>query len=96
MTDEKAFAIATSCNSMRRDMTTSLRACLAAEAWKRLFPDETRGGNQKKAKPQKQGFEDFAKTSFKVSKTYAGQALAILNHSAELLEVAKDGFNTHH
>ena len=64
-------------------MTTSLRACLAAEAWKRLHPEETRGGNQKKAKPRSQGFEDFSRINFKVSKTYAGQALAILNHSAE-------------
>ena len=61
----------------------------AAEAWKRLHPDETRGGNQKKAKPQKCGYEAFAKSSFKVGEKYAGQALAILNHSAELLEVAK-------
>jgi hypothetical protein len=88
--DEKLFSMATSCNSMRRDMTTSLRACLAAEAWKRLHPEETRGGNTK-AKVQKWTFEEFARASFKVGKTYAKQALAILNHdpSGELLGQAK-------
>jgi hypothetical protein len=88
--EEKLWAIATDCNSMRRDMTSSLRACLAAESWKRLWPDENRGGNTK-AKGQKYTFEDFAKQSFKVSETYAKQALAILNHSPELLEDAKNG-----
>ena len=81
---------ATDCNSMRRDMTSSLRACLAAESWKRLWPDENRGGNTK-AKGQKYTFEAFAKNSFKVSEAYAKQALAILNHSPELLEDAKEG-----
>ena len=76
-------------NSMRRDMTTSLRACLAAEARKRLHPDETRGGNSK-AKVKKLSFAEFAKNNFKVNQLSASQALAILNHSAELLEVAKD------
>ena len=70
-------------------MTTSLRACLAAEAWKRLHPDETRGGNSK-AKVKKLSFAEFAKNNFKVNQLSASQALAILNHSAELLEVAKD------
>jgi hypothetical protein len=64
---------------MRRDMTTSLRACLAAEAWKRLYPEETRGGNAK-SKVKKLPFEDFAKQSFKVGERYAKQALAIANH----------------
>ena len=73
---------------MRRDMTSSLRACLAAESWKRLWPDENRGG---KAKVKKFTFETFAKESFKVNELYAKQALAILNHSPELLEDAKEG-----
>ena len=69
------------------DMTTSLRACLAAEAWKKLFPNEKRGGDRTKSKTPKVGFCDFANQTFKVKKTYAEQALAILNHdpSGELL-----------
>ncbi len=86
--EETLWAIATDC--MRRDMTSSLRACLAAESWKRLWPDENRGGNTK-SKGQKYTFEAFAKNSFKMSETYAKQALAILNHSPELLEDAKSG-----
>lgn len=88
--DEKLFAISTSCNSMRRDMDTSLRACLAAEAWKRLYPDETRGRPGKnKSKSGLISIEEFASSNFKVGSTYAKQALAILNHSPELLEMAK-------
>lgn len=87
--DEKLFALATSCNSMRRDMTTSERAVASAVAWKRLFPEETRGGNTK-AKPRNQGFESFAKDNFKIGKDYAGRALAIANYSPELLEAAKE------
>ena len=73
-------------------MTSSLRACLAAESWKRLWPDGKPTG-----RPGKNGskntlvYEDFAKQSFKVNDTYAKQALAILNHSPELLEDAKNG-----
>jgi hypothetical protein len=90
--EETLWAIATDCNSMRRDMTSSLRACLAAESWKRLWPNGKPTG-----RPGKNGsknilvFEDFAKNSFKVSEAYAKQALAILNHSPELLEDAKSG-----
>ena len=69
-------------------MTTSLRACLAAEAWKKLFPDENRGAHKKEgAKSPKVDFSTFAHQTFKVGKSYAKQALAILNHdpSGELL-----------
>jgi hypothetical protein len=91
VSDERLFALATSCNSMRRDMTTSLRACLAAEAWKKLFPGEMRGGDRTKSKSPKVDFCDFAHQTFKVGKSYAKQALAILNHdpSGELLGQAK-------
>lgn len=95
--DDKLFALATSCNSMRRDMTTSLRACLAAEAWKRLYPNQRHGGDRKSTKHQapKVGFETFAHQTFKVGKNYAQQALAILNHdpSGELLAQAKDSLS---
>jgi hypothetical protein len=90
--EEKLFSMATSCNSMRRDMTTSLRACLAAEAWKKLFPDENRGAHKKDgARSPKVDFSTFAHQTFKVGKSYAKQALAILNHdpSGELLAQAK-------
>lgn len=89
--DEKLFAISTSCNSMRRDMDTSLRACLAAEAWKRLYPEQKHGGDRKSKKDQsaKVHFETFASANFKIGERYAKQALAILNHSPELLEMAK-------
>lgn len=96
VSDERAFAIATSCNSMRRDLTTSLRACLAAEAWKRLYPEEVRGGDVR-AKSKTHGswvsFRQFASTNFKAGINTAEQALAILNHdpSGELLEQAKGG-----
>ena len=36
-----------------------------AVAWKRLFPEETRGGDAK-AKPRNQGFDSFAKDNFKI------------------------------
>lgn len=75
VTDERLFALATSCNSMRRDLTTSERAVASAVAWKRLFPEETRGGDVK-AKGKKLPFEDFAKDNFKIGKDYAGRALA--------------------
>lgn len=88
VSEEKLFALATSCNSMRRDLTTSDRAVAAAQGWKRLFPEETRGGNTK-AKVQKCTFESFA-AQFKVGERYAKQALAIANYSPELLEAAKD------
>jgi hypothetical protein len=58
--------------------------------WKRLWPDENRGGNTK-AKVKKFTFEEFAQSSFKVNQLYAKQALAILNFSPELLEDAKSG-----
>jgi hypothetical protein len=72
-------------------MTSSLRACLAAESWKRLYPDgaPTGAAGHKKDKNIRLTFEDFAKQSFKVSETYAKQALAILNYSPDLLEDAK-------
>ena len=70
-------------------MTTPLRACLAAEAWKKLFPNQRHGGDRKGNKDQgpKVDFETFTHQTFKVGKTYAKQALAILNHdpSGELL-----------
>lgn len=93
--EEKLFSMATSCNSMRRDMTTSLRACLAAEAWKKLFPGEMRGGDRTKSKSPKVDFCDFAHQTFKVGKSYAKQALAILNHdpSGELMAQAKDSLS---
>lgn len=90
--DEKLFALATSCNSMRRDMTTSERAVASAVAWKRLFPEETRGGNTR-AKVQNWTFEDFASSNFKIGKTFAKQALAIANYSPELLESAKESLD---
>jgi len=77
---------------MRRDLTTSERAVASAVAWKRLFPEETRGGNTK-AKVQKCTFETFASQSFKVGERYAKQALAIANYSPELLEAAKESLD---
>ena len=90
--DDKLFALATSCNSMRRDMTTSERAVASAVAWKRLFPEQGHGGDRKSNKNQspKMDFEDFARISFKIGKTFAKQALAIANYSPELLEAAKE------
>jgi hypothetical protein len=91
VSDEMLFSLATSCNSMRRDMTTSLRACLAAEAWKKLYPK----GAPKTGKVRTDydlTYIDFAKRSFKATRDPAKQALAILNHdpSGELLAQAKD------
>jgi hypothetical protein len=97
VSDEKLFALATSCNSMRRDMTTSLRACLAALAWKKLYPDQKQGGDRKNKKDQsaKLHFDEFARLSFKVGERNAKQALAIANHdpSGELIEQAKDSLS---
>jgi hypothetical protein len=94
--DEKLFALATSCNSMRRDMTTSERAVASAVAWKRLFPEgapEGAAAHRNKAKNCQVKFEDFAKQSFKVNHLYAKQALAIANYSPELLESAKESLD---
>ena len=95
VSDEMLFSLATSCNSMRRDMTTSLRACLAAEAWKKLFPKGAPGkGARNDLQPKCKNaltFEAFADANFKTKERYAKQALAILNHdpSGELLTQAK-------
>jgi hypothetical protein len=76
-------------------MTSSLRARLAAESWKRLWPDGKPNSGQFGKRDGKSKniltFEDFAQSSFKVSPAYAKMALAILNHSPELLEDAKAG-----
>ena len=77
-------------------MTSSLRACLAAESWKRLRENNqvatNKGGRGNKTESKNiLSFEEFAQSSFKVSPAYAKQALAILNHSPELLEDAKEG-----
>ena len=66
VTDERLFALATSCNSMRRDLTTSERAVASAVAWKRLFPEQGHGGDRKSNKNQspKMDFEIFASQSF--------------------------------
>jgi hypothetical protein len=95
VTDERLFALATSCNSMRRDLTTSERAVASAVAWKRLFPEQGHGGDRKSNKNQspKMDFEIFASQSFKVGKSYAKQALAIANYSPELLEAAKESLD---
>jgi len=95
VTDERLFALATSCNSMRRDLTTSERAVASAVAWKRLFPEQGHGGDRKSNKNQspKMDFETFASQSFKVGKSYAKQALAIANYSPELLEAAKESLD---
>ena len=72
-----------------RNLPSSLRACLAAEAWKRLHPEGAPGkGKRTDLKPKCKTaltFEDFARANFKTGERYAKQALAILNHSAELL-----------
>ncbi len=70
-------------------MTSSLRACLAAESWKRLWPEGKPTGRPGKEVKKFTCFEDFAKTSFKINELYAKQALAILNYSPDLLEDAK-------
>ena len=96
VTDEKLFALATSCNSMRRDLTTSERAVASAVAWKRLFPEgapEGAAAHRNKSKGGLVTFEDFASQSFKVGKSYAKQALAIANYSPELLEAAKESLD---
>jgi len=96
VSDEMLFSLATSCNSMRRDMTTSLRACLAAEAWNRLRESgqaaTNKGGRGRKTEGESsRGFYLFAGASFKVKEHHAKQALTILNHdpSGELLAQAK-------
>jgi len=97
VTDERLFALATSCNSMRRDLTTSERAVASAVAWKRLYPEGAPGkGARNDIQPKSKNgltFEDFASQSFKVGKSYAKQALAIANYSPELLEAAKESLD---
>lgn len=85
---------ATSCNSMRRDMTTSLRACLAAEAWKRLYPNgENMGRGDKKNKVGRNlpTYREFAEANFKVKEHHSKQALAILNHDPSAWPISPSG-----
>lgn len=90
MTEEALCSIAISCNSMRRDETTSKRACAAAEMWKRLYPEETRGRPENNNSRSGSNYLQFAKDKFKAAKHPSNQALAILNYSAELFQDAKD------
>ena len=93
VSEEAICGIVVSCNSMRRDETKTDRACQAAEMWKRLYPGETRGGDRKSENQKSKNgllFEQFAQAKFKVGKTYAKQALAILTYSEQLFELAKD------
>lgn len=95
--EEQLFALATSCNSIRRDLTTAERAVAAAQAWKRLYEDGkltvNKGGRGKLRSEDDLGFVSFAKTNFKAGRDTAKQALAIANHSPELLELAKNGLD---
>ena len=98
VTDERLFALATSCNSMRRDLTTSERAVASAAAWKRLFPEGAPNITRMKKDDERKcknalTFEIFASQSFKVGERYAKQALAIANYSPELLEAAKESLD---
>ena len=57
----------------------------SAEMWKMLYPEETRGGDHKSENQNCKNtvlFDDFSKANFKVSQSYAKQALAILNYLA--------------
>jgi len=97
LTDEQICTLAISCNSMRRDETTSKRACAAAEMWKRLYPEgapksgRPKDGDDEKVTPESGAtYIKFAKDKFKATKHPSTQALAILNYSAELFEDAKD------
>jgi hypothetical protein len=104
VTDEEIFSLVTSCNSMRYSMNASQRACCAAQAWKKLYPDGNAPGQGRKQKGKivvnsipsetKPGiavnFQQFAKDRFNVSPSYANQALALLNDSPELCEQAKE------
>ena len=84
----------TDCNSMRRDITSSLRACLAAESWKKLYPERIGPGRPKKGSGNSKeigNYDEFAMKHFKVNSLYAQQAATIAVHSPELLEDAKAG-----
>ena len=104
VSDHDLFDLATSCNSIRRDLTTSHRACLAAEAWQKLKETmpETRGGDQrpgarsKKVKNDLFAFDQFAKDKFKVSRTYAKQAQKILNFDDKLFNEARTDLSGAH
>ena len=94
VSDHDLFDLATSCNSIRRDLTTSHRACLAAEAWEKLKETmpETRGqfkDESKKAKSCLFTFSQFAKDKFKINRLYAKQAQSILNFDEALFDEAR-------
>ena len=81
-------------------MTSSLRACLAALSWGKFKEiNGIKHGGDRKTKnqvPQTVGldlsdFRKFAQEHFKSPIHQSEQALAILNHSPELLEDAKEG-----
>ena len=85
---------------MRRDMTSSLRACLAALSWGKFkeINGIKHGGDRKTKNQESQSgtfdfsdYSKFAEKHFKAPKHQSDQALAILNHSPELLEDAKEG-----
>ena len=93
MTDDTLCSIVISCNSMRRDETTSKRACAAAEMWKRLYPEGApKSGRPKAGEVRGEShltYEKFAKANFKAGMDTAKRALAILNHSPDLMDKAK-------
>lgn len=89
--EDELWAIATDYNSMRRDITSSGRACLVAASYKGFYPNgENLGRGDSKSKVGK-NFPTLEQiiTKHKSNEKYAKQALAILNYSPDLLDDAK-------
>ena len=71
-----------------------VRALLAAESWKRLYPERCGAGRPAKGKENSKeigNYDEFAMKHFKVNSLYAQQAATISVHYPELLEDAKAG-----
>ena len=96
--DKQAFRRSMSVNKIRRHISKQQMACATTVGWKRLYPDGApksgRPSVNKSKSKNRLTFEDFAKADG-VSKTFAKQALAVLNWSQEEFDeaVAKDCLN---
>ena len=92
---EELSKLATSLNSMRRDLTLSERACCAAQEWAELERPENRGGDQQTGAKSKNiatnvfAFPEFAKANFKVGARSASMALFILNFNEDYMAEAR-------
>ena len=91
LSDEELYVVAMTYNEKRRQLSKMQAACVAALAWKMLYPEHNRGGKRTKgSQTAKMQFDDFAAINHGVGERYAFQALAVANWDIERLRQAKE------